>query len=81
LADAVQREGWPQPQASLHRDGWALERPEVLQLVTKLRRCGTPLGEYVDERLHRGVTTGLNKAFVIDQLTRDWLIASNSRYV
>ena len=79
LADAVQREGWPQPQRSLHPDGWALERPKVLALIEKLRRSGTPLGEYVGGRFYRGVTTGLNKAFVIDKPTRDQLIAEDPR--
>jgi len=77
LADAVQRNGWPQPQRSLHPAGWALERPEVLALVEKLRRSGTPLGEYIGGRFYRGVTTGLNEAFVIDQATRDQLIAED----
>ncbi len=79
LADAVQRDGWPQPQRSLHPDGWALERPEVLTLLEKLRRSGTPLGEYIGGRFYRGVTTGLNEAFVIDQATRDRLIAEDPR--
>jgi len=77
LADAVQREGWPQPQRSLRRDGWALERPEVLALMEKLRGSGTPLGEYVGGRFYYGIKTGLNKAFVIDEATRAWLIAED----
>ena len=79
LADAVQREGWPQPQRSLRRDGWALEQPEVLALLDKLRRCGTSLGEYVGDKFYRGIVTGLNKAFVIDQSTRDRLVAEDPR--
>ena len=79
LADAVQREGWPQPQRSLRRDGWALERPEVLALMEKLRGSGTSLGEYVGGKFYRGIVTGLNKAFVIDQVTRDHLVAEDPR--
>jgi hypothetical protein len=79
LADAVQREGWPQPQRSLRRDGWTLERPEVLALIEKLRHSGTSPGKYIDGRFYRGVTTGLNEAFVIDQATRDQLIAEDPR--
>jgi len=79
LPNAVAHEGWQQPQRSLRREGWALERPEVLALVEKLRRSGTPLGEYVGGRFYRGITTGLNKAFVIDQATRDRLIAEDPR--
>nr|MBC8263561.1 Eco57I restriction-modification methylase domain-containing protein [Anaerolineales bacterium] len=79
LSDAVQREGWPQPQRSLRGDGWALEQPEVLALMEKLRRSGTPLGEYVGGRLYRGIVTGLNRAFSIDQATRDRLVAEDPR--
>jgi adenine-specific DNA-methyltransferase len=79
LADAVQRDGWPQPQRSLRRDGWALARPEVLALVEKLRHSGTLLGKYVGGRFYRGIVTGLNKAFVIDQATRDQLVAKDPR--
>ncbi|MBM4467146.1 MAG: type II restriction endonuclease, partial [Chloroflexi bacterium] len=79
LADAVQRDGWPQPQWSLHPAGWALERPEVLALLEKLRRSGTPLGEYVGGKFYRGIVTGLNEAFVIDQVTRDRLVTEDPR--
>jgi len=79
LADAVQRDGWPQPQRSLHPDGWALERPEVLALVEKLRRSGTPLVAYMGEQFYIGVKTALNEAYVIDQATRDRLISEDPR--
>lgn len=79
LPEAVAHEGWPQPQRSLRREGWALERPEVLALLEKLRHSGTSLGEYVDGKFYRGIVTGLNKAFVIDQATRDRLIAADPR--
>jgi len=74
LADAVQREGWPQPQRSLRRDGWALQPPQMLTLLEKLRHSGTSLGEYAGGKFYRGIVTGLNKAFVIDQATRDRLV-------
>ncbi len=77
LSDTVRERAWPQPQASLRPQGWALVRPEVLSLLEKLRRRGTPLGEYVNGRFYRGIVTGLNKAFVIDQATRDRLIAQD----
>lgn len=79
LPEAVHREGWPQPQRSLRREGWSLEQPEVLELLEKLRETGTPLGEYVKGKFYRGIVTGLNKAFVIDQATRDRHIAEDPR--
>jgi adenine-specific DNA-methyltransferase len=48
-------------------------------LVAKLLRMGTPLGTYVDGKMYRGVVTGLNEAFVIDQATRDRLISEDPK--
>ena len=45
--------------------------------MDKLKAAGTPLGQYVDGNIYRGITTGLNEAFVIDQQTRDELIAAD----
>jgi adenine-specific DNA-methyltransferase len=61
-------------QEQLQPEGWQLESAAALDLLQKLRDTGTPLGEYVQGRFYRGVLTGLNEAFVIDQATRDQLI-------
>ncbi len=64
-------------QKELTSDGWRLEPPAVLRLLEKLRKAGKPLGEYVNGRFYRGITTGLNEAFVVDRATRDRLIAEH----
>jgi hypothetical protein len=79
LDDIVRRRAWRQPQAGLRVDGWALARPDVQALLEKLRRCGKPLGEYVEGQFYYGIKTGLNEAFVIDQATRDRLVAKDPR--
>ncbi len=65
-----------------HRDltpeGWRLESPASLRLLDKLRKVGTPLGQYVNGRFYRGITTGLNEAFVVDRSTRERLVADDS---
>jgi hypothetical protein len=71
--------GFTMPVAALRKEGWALERPETLALMDKLRTVGTPLGEYVAGRFYRGVLTGLNEAFVIDAETRARLIAEDPK--
>ena len=42
---------------------------------------GTPLGEFVKGRIYRGIVTGLNEAFVVDQDKRDDLIEDDPRSV
>jgi hypothetical protein len=64
---------------SLSDSGWTLSNQGVQQLLDKLRAAGTPLGEYVQGKIYRGVLTGLNEAFVIDAATRDRLIAEDAR--
>lgn len=61
----------------LTRDGWRLESTAVLRLLERLRKAGTPLGEYVQGRFYYGIKTGLNAAFVVDRETRDRLIAEH----
>lgn len=66
-------------QEELTSDGWRLESTEVLRLVDKLRKVGTPLGEFVGGRLYRGIVTGLNEAFIIDRPKRDELIKADPK--
>jgi len=64
-------------QRDLKPDGWRMESPVNLRLLEKLRKAGTPLGEYVKGRFYYGIKTGLNEAFVVDRATRDRLIAEH----
>ncbi len=67
------------PQALLKKDSWVLEDPILLQVFERLIDLGIPLGEFVEGHIYRGVVTGLNKAFVIDQDKRDDLIEDDPR--
>lgn len=71
--------GFDMPVDALRSEGWTLERPEVLALMAKLRTAGTPLGEYVDGKFYYGIKTGLNEAFVIDEATKERLIAEDPK--
>jgi type I restriction-modification system DNA methylase subunit len=74
IGETVRERGQEIRQNELKADGWRLELPAVLRLLEKLRRTGKPLLEFVGSRVFRGITTGLNDAFVIDRETRDQLI-------
>ena len=71
--------GFTMPQSALTVDGWRLTSPDTLNLLEKLRSIGKPLGGYVKDQFYRGVTTGLNNAFVINQSTRDHLISEDPK--
>ncbi|MEO6666121.1 MAG: DNA methyltransferase, partial [Nitrospiria bacterium] len=79
VAQAVAEIGFPMPIKSLSEDGWTLERPDVLKLMAKLREKGVPLGQYVSGKFYRGILTGFNEAFVIDEATRKRLIKEDSK--
>ncbi len=74
IAEIVPERGQQIRQDELKTDGWRLESPAVLRLLEKLRRAGKPLREFVGARVSRGLTTGLNEAFVVDHATRDRLV-------
>ncbi len=63
----------------LSPEGWTLSDTKIQALLSKLKRKGKPLGEYVNGKIFRGVLTGLNEAFVIDKETRDRLIAEDAK--
>ncbi|MGH2350660.1 MAG: Eco57I restriction-modification methylase domain-containing protein, partial [Chloroflexota bacterium] len=56
--------------------GWQLHDVEH-SLFQKLIAGGEPLGEVVAGRMYYGIKTGLNEAFIVDQATRDRLVATD----
>ena len=66
-------------QQSLEDEGWNLGSETEQQLLKKLQSAGIPLGEYVKGKIFYGIKTGLNEAFVINEETRNRLIAENKK--
>ncbi|MGB4900119.1 MAG: TaqI-like C-terminal specificity domain-containing protein [Saprospiraceae bacterium] len=60
--------------SSLDDSGWNLGSEAEQNLLQKLKTNTIPLGEYVNGKIYRGVLTGLNEAFVINEETKDRLI-------
>lgn len=79
LEEHVTQNNYDVRQNMLDESGWALVNQKSQDLLDKLRKSGVPLGEYVDGNIYRGVLTGLNEAFVIDDATRTKLIAEDAR--
>lgn len=76
---AVVQSSPPIPQRRLRPEGWQFADHQILALMEKLRAAGASLGQYANEEFYRGLVTGLNEAFVIDQSTRDGLVAEDPR--
>lgn len=63
---------------------WALAGADTQALLQKLKGMvesgrAVTLGEYVNGKIYRGVLTGLNEAFVIDEATRKRLIKEDPK--
>jgi methylase of polypeptide subunit release factors len=67
------------PHERLSAEAWALRSDEEAAVFAKVMGAGKPLGDYVRHRFFRGVTTGLNGAFIIDTETRQKLVTKDRR--
>ncbi len=79
VSEVVDERGFRINVGDLSNDGWTLELGNVLALMEKLRKAGKPLREYVQGRFYRGILTGLNEAFVINEETKTKLIAEDPK--
>ncbi|MBA7465547.1 hypothetical protein ES707_00717 [subsurface metagenome] len=59
---------------SLDDAGWSLVDEKSQDLLEKLQEVGVSLADYIRGKIYWGVKTGLNKAFVIDEGTKQRLI-------
>ncbi|PDW04837.1 Eco57I restriction-modification methylase domain-containing protein [Candidatus Viridilinea mediisalina] len=64
-------------QRYLSSSGWNLAGNATYRILAQMRAAGKPLGEYVGGKFYRGILTGLNDAFVVNQVARDALIAEH----
>jgi hypothetical protein len=67
------------PHDRLSPEAWSLKSDEEAAVFAKVVKAGRPLGEYVGGRLHYGIKTGLNEAFIVDGATRQSLIRKDGR--
>ncbi len=79
LSGYVEKHGYTQPQRELDDNGWSLASENTQKVLEKINKVGVPLAQYVDGKIYRGVLTGLNEAFVIDEATKNKLIAEDPK--
>ena len=78
--DEYVKEHWhPIHQRSLNDEGWTLGELGTENLLKKLLNGGQPLGEYVNNAIYRGIITGLNEAFVIDDKKKNQIISKDPK--
>ncbi len=66
----IEERGQALPESAISGSTWSLGSTEASTRSTAMRTSGIPLGECLNSRIYRGVLTGLNEAFVIDDAKR-----------
>jgi len=79
LSDYVSQHSHAIEIKNLDESGWTLADPKSQGLLKKIQIAGIPLGKYVEGKIFRGILTGLNKAFIIDEVTRRRLIQDDPK--
>ncbi len=63
---------------NLSKGAWFIGTPKEQKLKEKIERIGKPLKKW-DVKIYRGILTGLNEAFIIDQKTYDKLVTEDPK--
>lgn len=79
IMEVVENEAYPLDSQNLGEEPWTLDSQDTASIMRKIAAEGTPLEEYSDGKIYRGVLTGLNEAFVIDADTADDFIKRDAR--
>ena len=79
LAEHVAANRFTTSHERLSPEAWSLKSDAEATVFAKVMKAGKPLGEYVERRFFRGVTSGLNDAFIIDTETKRKLISKDKR--
>jgi hypothetical protein len=74
LDNVVKEEGFDINQNTLSDRGWALSQPHAQTILDKLKIKSEPLSKFTNGKIFRGIITGLNEVFVIDEETKKKLI-------
>lgn len=78
LSRQIEAEGVELSLDQLRSDAWQLEPDNVSNLLQKIRSIGIPLAKYAKVQPFRGILTGFNEAFIIDDATRSKLILADA---
>jgi len=64
---------------NLNSDSWILAKNDNNTVLSKIYENTISLLDYSKQGIYRGITTGLNKAFIIDEATRDKLLKEDPK--
>jgi hypothetical protein len=71
--------GYDLPASVFSADEWVLASAEARARIETMRTAGTPLNQHLACPIYRGITTGFNTAFILDEEARARLIREDKR--
>ncbi len=81
LTQYVRKNAFPVVWSRFSEKAWSLESPAVESLMQKIKSVGIPLKDFAGVKPYRGLLTGFNEAFLIDDETRKTLIYDSQKCV
>ena len=73
------QEGYDIPWSRFNANAWSLEPPEVQALMEKIRQTGIPLKQLDNLKPYRGILTGFNQGFLIDEELKNKLVREDGK--
>ncbi len=74
LQEVVNKQSYKTDMTNYSKEGWYLSNKETLKLILKLGQNSTRFGDIVKKKIYRGIITGLDKAFILDEKTKNEIV-------
>ncbi|HLO17499.1 MAG TPA: TaqI-like C-terminal specificity domain-containing protein [Anaerolineales bacterium] len=74
LDQYVAANGYEVPLSNLRTNDWRLDPPDISKTMMRLQNDYPNLGDLIDNRILRGIGTGLNEAFIIHHAQVDQMV-------
>ena len=79
LTQYVRKNAFPVVWSRFSEKAWSLESPAVENLMQKIKSVGIPLKDFAGMKPYRGLLTGFNEAFLIDNDTKQKLVQDDPK--
>jgi len=79
LTQYVQQQGYQISRDRFTASPWSLEPPAVDELMQKIKQVGVPLKDFAGVKPYRGILTGFNEAFLIDEATKNCIVQADPK--
>jgi type I restriction-modification system DNA methylase subunit len=79
LEGYVSKSSYHVEQKKLSDNEWKFVKRDSLSILDKIQNCGTELGQLPNVKIYRGIVTGLNKAFIINEKEREVLLEKDRK--